>query len=124
MKTFLIYGTIVLPGLLVAYVLFLRPVLKALPALKSFYAEADTFWGKVWALFGRSATVAWSFVVAASSVAFDYVDPLAALLGAPDFKNQVMTLLKDNPQYLGYFAMLVSGITIVARLRSIAKKDA
>jgi hypothetical protein len=29
-----------------------------------------------------------------------------------------------NPQYLGYFAMLVSGVTIAARLRSIAKKDA
>ena len=43
-------------------------------------------------MFGRSATVAWSFVVAASSMAFDYVDPLAALLSAPDFKNQVTTL--------------------------------
>lgn len=119
----MIWVLFIVPGLVAAYVVFARPVLKALPALKGFYAEADTFWGKVWALSGRSATVAWSFVVAASSVAFDYVDPLAALLGAPDFKNQVMTLLKDNPQYLGYFAMLVSGITIAARLRSIAKKD-
>lgn len=117
----MIWMLFIIPGLIAAYVIFARPVLKALPALKGFYAEADTFWEKVWALFGRSATVAWSFVVAASSVAFDYVDPLAALLGAPDFKNQVMTLLKDNPQYLGYFAMLVSGITIAARLRSIAK---
>ncbi|MCV0384906.1 MAG: hypothetical protein K5821_00510 [Nitrobacter sp.] len=117
----MIWVLFIIPGLIAAYVVFARPVLKALPALKRFYAEADTFWGKVWALFGRSATVVWSFVVAASSVAFDYVDPLAALLGAPDFKNQVMTLLKDNPQYLGYFAMLVSGVTIVARLRSIAK---
>jgi hypothetical protein len=115
---------LIIPGLVAAYVIFARPVLKALPALKSFYAEADTFWGKVWALFGRSATVAWSFIVAASSTAFNYIDPLAALLGAPDFKNQVMTLLKDNPQYLGYFAMAVSAVTIAARLRSIAKKDA
>lgn len=112
---------LIIPGLIAAYVIFARPVLKALPALKSFYTEADTLWGKVWALFGRSMTVVWSFAVAAASTAFNYVDPLAAMLGAPDFKSQVMTLLKDNPQYLGYFAMLVSGITIAARLRSIAK---
>lgn len=120
----MIWSIFIIPGIIAAYVIFARPVLRALPALKAFYAEADTFWGKVWALFGRSATVVWSFAVAGASMAFDYVDPLAALLGAPDFKAQVMALLKDNPQYLGYFAMLVSGITIIARLRSIAKKDA
>jgi len=118
----MIWFLLAAPGLIFAYVIFVRPVLKALPILKSFYAEADTLWGKVWALFGRSVTVLWSFAVAAASTAFNYVDPLAALLGAPDFKNQVMTVLKDNPQYLGYFAMLVSAITIIARLRSIAKK--
>jgi hypothetical protein len=120
----MIWILFIISGLIAAYVVFVRPVLKALPALKKFYAEADTFWGKVWALCGRSVTVAWSFAVAALSMAFDYVDPLASLLGAPDFKRQVMTVLKDNPQYLGYFAMLASGITIVARLRSIVKKDA
>jgi hypothetical protein len=122
--SWIVFLVLVLPGLVAGYVLFLRPVLHAMPALKQFYAEADTFWGKVWALFGRSVTVAWSVIVAAASTAFNYVDPLAAMLGAPDFKAQVMTLLKDNPQYLGYFAMLVSGVTIAARLRSIAKKDA
>lgn len=120
----MIWFLLIIPGVTAAYVIFIRPVLKATPALARFYVEADTFWGKVWALFGRSMTVLWSLVVAGASLAFDYIDPLAALLGAPDFKNQVMTLLKDNPQYLGYFAMLVSGITIVARLRSIAKRDA
>ncbi len=120
----MIWFLLIIPGLIATYVIFARPVLRALPALKSFYAEADTFWGKVWAMSGRSVTVVWSIVVAGASMAFDYVDPLAALLGAPDFRSQVMSLLKDNPQYLGYFAMLVSGITIAARLRSIAKKDA
>lgn len=112
---------LVLPGLLAAYVIFVRPWLKALPALKTFYDEADTFWKKVWAIFGKSTTIVWSVVVAAAAKLFDYIDPLANLLGAPDFKNQVMTLLKDNPQYIGYFAMVVSGVTIAARLRNIAK---
>lgn len=112
---------LVLPGLLAAYVIFVRPWLKALPALKDFYAKAEGFWAKVWALMGRSTTILWSVIVAGAAKAFDYIDPLAALLGAPDFKQQVMTLLKDNPQYLGYFAMIVSGVTIAARLRSIGK---
>jgi hypothetical protein len=42
------------------YFMFLRPVLHAIPALKGFYAEANTFWGKVWALTGRSVTVLWA----------------------------------------------------------------
>lgn len=112
---------LVVPGLCAAYVIFVRPWLKALPALKDFYATADGFWSKVWALLGRSTTILWSVIVAGAAKAFDYIDPLAALLGAPDFKQQVMTLLKDNPQYLGYFAMIVSGVTIAARLRSIGK---
>lgn len=112
---------LILPGLIAAYLIFLRPALKAMPALKGFYEQADGFWAKVWALCGRSTTILWSLIVAGGAKAFDSVDPLAALLGAPDFKNQVMTLLKDNPEYLGYFAMVVSGITIAARLRSIAK---
>lgn len=112
---------LVLPGLFAAYAIFIRPWLKALPALKEFYAKADGFWGKVWALMGRSTTILWSLIVAGAAKAFDYIDPLAALLGAPDFKAQVMTLIRDNPQYLGYFAMVVSAVTIAARLRSIAK---
>ncbi len=115
------YWLLILPGALAAYLIFVRPWLKAMPALKGFYAGADTFWQRVWAIFGRSTTIVWSAVIAVGAQAFDYIDPLANLLGAPDFKNQVMTLLKDNPQYLGYFAMLVSGVTIAARLRSIGK---
>lgn len=117
----MIWFLLIVPGLIAGYVIFARPVLRAMPVLAHFYTEADTFWGKVWALCGRSVTVAWSFAVATASMAFDYIDPLAAMLGAPDFKDQVMALLKNNPQYLGYFAMFVSGVTIVARLRSIAK---
>lgn len=118
----MLYAVLTIPGLIAAYVIFVRPWLKAIPALKEFYSDADTFWGKVWALFGKSTTVVWSVLVAAAAKAFDYIDPLASLFGAPDFKDQVMTLLKDNPQYLGYFAMIVSGVTIMARLRSITSK--
>lgn len=120
----MIWLLLIVPGVIAAYLIFIRPILKALPAFKRFYVEADTVWGKVWALFGRSVTVAWSVFVAVAASAFDYIDPVATALGSPDFKEQVASLLKNNPQYIGYFAMFVSAVTIVARLRSIAKGPA
>ena len=53
-----------MPGLVAAYFIFLRPVLKAIPTFKEFYAKADGFWAKVKALAGNSLTVAWSYFMA------------------------------------------------------------
>ncbi|ODM82206.1 hypothetical protein A6X20_17295 [Bradyrhizobium elkanii] len=52
---------------------------------------------------------------------FQWLDPIAAALGDPDLKAQVMEALKDNPQYLAYVLMGISAITIAARLRSVGK---
>ncbi|VIO77398.1 hypothetical protein [Bradyrhizobium ivorense] len=117
----MLWPVLTVPGALCAYFIFLRPVLHALPALKSFYEEADTFWGKVWALMGRSVTVLWGLFLTGAGTAFSWLDPIAAIFGDPDFKAQVMEVLKDHPQYLAYLMMGVSAITIAARLRSIGK---
>jgi hypothetical protein len=110
-----------LPGLLAAYALFLRPVLKAIPALKSFYSEADGFWAKVWAICGKSVTMAWSYILMAVGGLLGQLDSIAAALGDPNFKQQVSDFVHADPTFLGYFAMVVSAVTIAARLRSIAK---
>ena len=112
---------LVLPGLIAAYLTFLRPVLKALPALKGFYAEADTFWQKAWALCGNSLTVAWSYALLVAGGILNQIDPIAAILGDPNFREQIADVLHSDPKALGYFAMTVSAVTIAARLRSIAK---
>jgi hypothetical protein len=117
----MIYLFAIVPGLLVGYMLFLRPVLKAIPALKTFYAEADGFWAKVKALAGNSMTVAWGYFMAAFGFVLQWFDPLANMLGDPDFKNQVTQTLQANPKILGYVLMGISAVTIAARLRSIAK---
>ena len=65
----LLWLVLIIPGLIVAYVLFVRPVLKALPALKAFYAQADGFWAKVSALGGHSATIAWSYFMSVVGLA-------------------------------------------------------
>ena len=112
----------ILPGLIVGYALFLRPVLRALPQLKDFYAEADGFWAKVWAVCGRSVTVVWGLFLGALSGAFQWLDPIAAALGDPDLKQQIVDYLKDNPAVLGYVLTAISVVTIAARLRSFAKE--
>lgn len=111
----------ILPGLIVGYALFLRPVLRALPQFKTFYAEADGFWQKVWALCGNSATVAWSYAVQAVGWALQWIDPIASMVGDPDLRTQITTTLQANPKFLGYVLMGISAITIAARLRSIGK---
>lgn len=111
------------PGLLVAvYLLVLRPVLHALPQLKTFYAEADGFWEKVWALNWNSLTIAWSYFMAAVGFGLDWLEPVASALGDPDFKAQLADMLQAEPKTLGWVLMGISAVNIAARLRSFATK--
>jgi hypothetical protein len=117
----LFLACLIVPGLLVTYALFLRPVLHAIPALKKFYTDADGFWAKVSALGGHSATIAWGYFMAALGFATTWVGPLGTAIGDPELKNQITSMVQGNPAVLGYVTMAISAITIAARLRSIAK---
>jgi len=117
----LILIVLIVPGLVCAYFFFVRPLLKSIPQLKQFYAEADGFWAKVSALGWHSASIAWGYFMMAFGAAMQLVDPLATVLGDPDFSSHVTALVGANPKVLGYFSIFVSLITIAARLRSIAK---
>ncbi|MDI4231466.1 hypothetical protein OZ411_01385 [Bradyrhizobium sp. Arg237L] len=111
----------VIPGIVVGYAFFLRPVLKALPALRAFYADADGFWQKVWVLCGKSAVIAWAYVLQAIGNALQWIDPIATALGDPDLRQTITDTLQANPKVLGYVLMGISAITLAARLRSFAK---
>jgi len=108
-----------LPGLIVAYVLFARPLLKQ--HFATFYAEADGFWEKVWALCGKSATMAWSYAFQVVGQLLQWIDPIASFLGDPEFRQQMTETLQANPKVLGIAMMIISAITIIARLRSLFK---
>lgn len=112
---------LIVPGLIVSYFMFLRPILQAVPALRKFYAEADTIWQKVWAVCGKSLTMVWSYFLMLVGGLLDQLDNIAATMGDAGFKQQVSDFLHADPKALGYFAMAVSAVTIAARLRSIAK---
>lgn len=117
----MIYSFLILPGLVALYVMFLRHILSRIPALTKFYTEADGFWAKVWALCGKSLTMAWSYLLMGAGALLNNLDGIATTLGDPHFKQQVTDFLHGDPKYLGYFAMMVSAFTIAARLRSIVK---
>lgn len=118
-----VFLALTLPGVLVGYALFLRPVLRALPAFKQFYDEADGFWQKVWALCGKSVTLAFAYVVQALSWLLQWIDPIAAFFGDPDFRTQLTETLQANPKFLGYVLMAISAVTIAARVRSFVPRD-
>lgn len=120
MKAILL-AILIVPGLLAAYALVARPLLKKIPTFANFYNEADGFWGKVWALSGKSLTVLWGLVLAACGSALQLLDMLGTALGDPglNLKAQITDALKDNPALLGYAMMAISFITIAARLRGL-----
>jgi len=111
---------LVMPGLIAVYLMF-RPRLAAYPAFKTFYQEADGFWSKVWALCGKSITMAWQYIIMVIAGMLNQLDSIAATLGDPNLKQQVSDFLHADPKYMGYFLMVVSGFTIAARLRGIGK---
>ena len=121
MLRILLWMIFTIPGLICAYAFWVRPVLAAMPALQKFYAEADGFWAKVWAICGKSATMAWSYFLAGLGMLVQFIDPLAAAFGDPDLHNQVTSALSSDPKILGYFAMGVAAITLASRLRTIGR---
>lgn len=118
-----VFLALTLPGFIVAYWLFLRPVLRAVPALMDFYAEADGFWQKIWALCGKSVTMAFAYFIQALSWALQWIDPIANFFGDPDLRQQLTEMLQANPKVLGYVMMAISFATIAARVRSLVPKD-
>lgn len=117
----MLWFLIALPGLVFAYAIVLRPLLHKIPAMKKFWTEADGFWAKAWALCGRSATMAWSYVVGGVGAAFALFDKLGQAVGAPDLdvQGKVKDALTQYPQIAGWVLFGISLITIWARVRTI-----
>jgi hypothetical protein len=117
----LFLSILIVPGLACLYALILRPLLHRIPALARFYAQADGFWQKLWALCGKSVTMAWSYLLAAGGTVFALLDTLAGYAGDPALGDQVKTALQNHPEYIGYFTIGVSLLTILSRVRTLGK---
>jgi hypothetical protein len=105
------------------YALILRPILSRMPQYQKFYNEADGFWAKVWVYIGKSVTLIWHYILGGASVSLVMLDPIAKALGDPDFKTQVTQFVNDhlgsNPTALGWILFVISGLTLLARMRSL-----
>ncbi len=118
----MIWAALIVPGAIVAYFLYLRPILHTLPMLKRFYDEADGFWSTVWVFCGKSVTMAFSYFVQVVSWALQAIEPIANMVGDPDLKQQITDGLQANPKVLGYILMGISFLTIAARLQGLVKQ--
>jgi len=112
---------LILPGLVFAYVAILRPLLGRISAFQQFYAGANTFWQKVWAVCGNSLTIAGHYILGGLSAGLVFLDSIGSLIGDPDLKEQVQNLLQSNPKVLGYVTLAISILTIFFRIRSLTK---
>ncbi len=108
------------PIALVVYILWLRPLARA--RFKELFDYADGFWSKVWALCGKSYTLAVGYVVQFFGFLFQMIDPVAELFGDPELKQQIADGLQANPKVLGILMSAISAVVIVARLVSIFKR--
>ena len=108
-------------ALLLVYVFVLRPILRALPALRFFYDQADGFWRKVSALEWHSATVAWSYLLAVIGAVFQGIDSIGDALGDPNLKDQIAAAIGDA-KTVGRILLGISIVTLVVRLRSFSAR--
>jgi hypothetical protein len=85
--------------------------------------KVKAFFRRLWAMCLRSATIAWSYVLGAAGAVMNYIDQLAALFNDTTFGAQVQTVLGD-PKAIGKWLMVVAGINIATRVRSMVFKPA
>src|SRR4051812_38044727 len=104
----IVFALAVVPGLVAAYALLLRPILRRIPAFQTFYAEADGFWAKVWAICGQSVTVLWGYVLGGIGSGLALLDRIAPAVGDADLKDKVTQALQSNPRMLGYILASIS----------------
>ena len=83
----LLSGLFFLASFVLAYYVWVRPILRSRPACTSFYERADTFWGAVWMkMRGIKTKLASVFVMISS-----------ALVGLHDFVMPVLVGIEWDP---------------------------
>ena len=70
----------------------------------------------------HSLTIAWSYCIALAGALASIIDDLADALGDPGFKDQITAAIGDV-KMTGRIMLVISVVTIVARLRTLRRKD-
>ncbi|WP_456624303.1 MULTISPECIES: hypothetical protein [unclassified Bradyrhizobium] len=77
---------------------------------------------KIKAVCLHSMTVAWSYCVALAGALASIIDDLADALGDPGVKDQISAAIGDV-KATGRILLAISVVTILARLRTLRRKD-
>lgn len=70
----------------------------------------------------NSLTIAWSYLLAFFGLMLQLVDAAGDVLGDPAIKDQVSAAVGD-PAWAGRVLLVISVITLAARLRSVRKQS-
>ena len=70
----------------------------------------------------NSLTIAWSYFLAFLGLMLQFVDAAGDVLGDPAIKDQVSAAIGD-PTWAGRVLLVISMVTLAARLRSIRKQS-
>lgn len=73
----------------------------------------------LWLAGFKSLTMLWGYVLGGIGYAAAHLDDVGVLLGDPDLKQQIIDLLKDRPEILGYVIGAITAITIITRVRGL-----
>lgn len=112
---------LIVPGLVVAYALLLRPLLHRVLMLRKFYSEADGAWAKAWAVCGKSLTVLWSYILGGFGASLALIDRIGPVVGDPSLDLETKVKASLSPNVAGYVLIGISLITIAVRVRSLGK---
>ncbi len=74
----------------------------------------------LWSACLRSATIAWSYVLAIVGLLLSNIDTIAAVIGDPGLSQQIATIFHADPKVMGAWTLIIGIVTTIARLRSIA----
>lgn len=85
--------------------------------VSSYLASTGTAWERLLATSQNSATILWSKFVMLLGFATAGMDFVADLLGMPEVKDMIQSVMK--PQYVAVFVLAVAAITILARKRTM-----
>jgi hypothetical protein len=77
-------------------------------------------WARVKAACRHSLTIAWGYALAFVGLLLSVVDNISDALGDPGVKDQISAAIGD-PRTVGRIFLLISFVTIIARLRSLKR---
>jgi hypothetical protein len=78
--------------------------------------------GKIRALCLNSLTIAWSYCMAVVGSTLSVVDQIADALGDPYLRDQIGVAVGDA-RTTGRILLLISVVTIIARLRTVRREN-